>query len=202
MEFERDRDNSVYHKGYPQCFRLKGPPPNIQVSISSDNRRADFDVDYRSSKFLGAMVNRHLTASNSDVRAGNNDERHNQRWTGLAGWRRKFFGMGPHDVRKSQEVAAQTRPTGKESVDEAVHDFLSSWLVEQKPNQALAYFARQADRCIEDQAARDGLVIGSVKTTNKDLGKLTRIADVAQTIDLSGPHVRPAKNRYPDESRW
>ncbi len=69
QQFFRDKDNSVYHKGFPICYRLKNGPPSIQLSMSRDNKLADIDVDYRSSGFPKALVNGHLTASNSDVRA-------------------------------------------------------------------------------------------------------------------------------------
>ena len=75
-EFKRREDNSVYHKGYPINYRAQGGPPSIQISIAPDHRRADIDVDYRASGFPAALFNGHLTASNSDVRAGNNSERH------------------------------------------------------------------------------------------------------------------------------
>ena len=92
-EFFRDKDNSVYHKGFPICYRLKNGPPSIQFSISRDHKLADVDVDYRSSGFPKALVNGHLTASNSDVRAGNNLDRHDGRWSGLNGWWRNVFGQ-------------------------------------------------------------------------------------------------------------
>ncbi len=75
QEFKRGADNSVYHKGYPLNYREQGTP-SIQVSMALDGRLADIDVDYRSSSFPSMLFNGHLSASNSDVRAGNNDERH------------------------------------------------------------------------------------------------------------------------------
>ena len=93
QEFFHDKDNSVYHKGFPICYRLKKGPPSIQFSISRDHKLSDIDVDYRSSGFPKALVNGHLTASNSDVRAGNNLDRHDRRWSGLNGWWRDVFGQ-------------------------------------------------------------------------------------------------------------
>jgi hypothetical protein len=93
QEFFRDRDNTVYHKGFPFCYRLKNGPPSIQFSISRDNKMADVDVDYRSSSFPKGLVNGHLSASNSDVRAGNNLDKHEDRWAGLNGWWREVFGI-------------------------------------------------------------------------------------------------------------
>ena len=47
----------------------------MQFSLSEDGMRADVDVDYRSSKSPQALFNGHLTAANSDVRAGDNPRR-------------------------------------------------------------------------------------------------------------------------------
>ena len=83
-EFKRGVDNTVYHKGYPINYREQGGSPSIQVSIAMDGRLADIDVDYRSSGFPVALLNGHLSASNSDVRAGDNAERHAERWLGIS----------------------------------------------------------------------------------------------------------------------
>jgi len=74
-----DKDNVHYHKGFPICYRLKNGPPSIQYSISRDKKMSDIDVDYRSSTFPKALVDGHLTAANSDVRAGNNLDSHDNR---------------------------------------------------------------------------------------------------------------------------
>ena len=92
-QFFRDRDNTVYHHGYPLNWRQDGGAPSIQISMAADGRHADIDVDYRSSKFPAALFNGHLTAANSDVRAGNNTQRHLQRWEGLTDWWRNLFGL-------------------------------------------------------------------------------------------------------------
>ncbi len=92
-EFFRDRDNTVYHHGYPLNWRQDGGTPSIQISMAPDGRHADIDVDYRSSRFPQALFNGHLSAANSDVRAGNNTQRHLQRWQGLTDWWRNLFGL-------------------------------------------------------------------------------------------------------------
>jgi hypothetical protein len=68
---------------------------------------ADIDVDYRSSSFPKAMFNGHLTASNSDVRAGGNLQLHDQRWEGLNGWWREVFGLLGSGRKPPKEEAAQ-----------------------------------------------------------------------------------------------
>ncbi len=80
-------------RAIPSATGKQGGAPSIQISIALDHRRADVDVDYRSSGFPAALFNGHLTASNSDVRAGNNYDLHNNRWTGFQNWWRNFFGI-------------------------------------------------------------------------------------------------------------
>jgi hypothetical protein len=103
QEFKREGDNTVYHHGYPVCYRGRGGAPSIQVSISRDGRIADIDVDYRSSKFPAALFNGHLSAANSDVRAGDNDERHNRRWEGLGNWWRTLLGLPLIEGKSSEK---------------------------------------------------------------------------------------------------
>jgi len=93
QEFHRTEDNAVYHKGYPICYRSKPSAPSIQVSASRDKTRADVDVDYKSSGFPKGLVNGHLSAANSDVRAGRNDGVHNRQWSGLNNWWRHLLSL-------------------------------------------------------------------------------------------------------------
>ena len=135
-EFRRSADNTVYHKGYPTSYRGQGGTPSIQVSAALDGRRADIDVDYRASSFPAGLFNGHLSSSNSDVRAGDNFDRHVNRWTGLQNWWRGFFGV-------RQERALDAAPStstllaiphvpraGKQRVEVMAEDFLRAWLVE------------------------------------------------------------------------
>ena len=91
-EFVRDHDNTVYHPGYPHSYRLGSGVPSTQFSIAEDGLSADVDVDYRTSKMPQSLFNGHLTASNSDVRAGDNARRHEKRWSGFANWWSDVFG--------------------------------------------------------------------------------------------------------------
>ena len=64
----------------------------MQFSLAEDGQHADIDVDYRSSRSPQSLFNGHLTASNSDVRAGENPTLHNARWQGLVLWWQGVFG--------------------------------------------------------------------------------------------------------------
>jgi len=218
QEFKRERDNTHYHMGFPICYRLLAGPPSVQCSLSRDGKRADIDVDYRSSSFPAALVNGHLNSANSDVRAGDNLEKHDGRWLGLSGWWQNMFGLlnasdkgeSPAETYGETAVPPNPRVSEKEGVDQAVHDFLSSWLLDQKPNLAAAYFSRRSYPCLEARAQEKGKPIeaGMVRTRlllrmaaiNKALGKPTRLEEVVENVKpWSPPRLKPVKNAYEPE---
>jgi hypothetical protein len=198
-EFKRGRDNTHYHKGYPINYRQQGGVPSIQISCSEDGKRADIDVDYRSSKFPAAVFNGHLSSSNSDVRAGDNHDRHVSRWSGFANWWKSIFGVPLKEAdlkdeelgNKHADIPSFPR-AGKGKPEEAMFDFLNSWLVEQQPSQALAYISPRAYSCI-DQVAGDekkqinpGLIpyriLEGMKQANRSIGRPARLADATESV--------------------
>jgi hypothetical protein len=151
-EFKRSPDNTIYHRGYPISYRQEEGTPSIQVSIATDGRRADIDVDYRSSAFPVALFNGHLSASNSDVRAGDNYDRHTNRWSGFENWWRSFFGVRlkgspDEDHDRSQEIPREPR-AGKKNIDVMMHDFLTAWLLEGDVMAAMGYVSDRAYACL------------------------------------------------------
>jgi hypothetical protein len=215
QQFVREKDNSHYHMGFPICYRLLEGPPSIQFSLSRDGKRADIDVDYRSSSFPAALVNGHLSSSNSDVRAGENLEKHDGRWSGLDGWWQNLFGVfnssdkgkNPPETYRDTAVPPNPRVSDKEDVDKAVYDFLSSWLLEQKPHLAAAYFSKRSYPCLEGRAQEKGKPVeaGMVRprllltmaTLNKDLGAPAKLEDVVENVKpWAPPRLKPAKNGY------
>jgi hypothetical protein len=152
-EFKRGADNAIYHKGYPINYREQGGAPSIQVSIALDDRHADIDVDYRSSSFPLVLFNGHLTSSNSDVRAGNNFDRHVNRWEGFQNWWRSFFGVRERNAAESAEAATplalpKAPRAGKAPIDVAVSDFLQAWLVEGDIVAAMGYISERSYACL------------------------------------------------------
>ncbi len=152
-QFTRKGDNTVFHKGYPTNYRGEGGVPSMQISIALDGRRADVDVDYRSSKFPAALLNGHLSSANSDVRAGNNLERHDQRWEGLSDWWSGVLNIFASSEAYAGETPAQTEIAfvpriGKKGIGPSVSDFLTAWLVEGKPEQAMGYVSARALSCL------------------------------------------------------
>jgi len=163
QEFHLGHLNTVYHVGYPYSFRQGGKLPSIQFSISEDKKRADIDVDYRSSKMPAAMFNGHLTSANSDVRAGDNYERHNGRWGGFIAWWRGVFGKLPdlqgnaagtglysREPPEAPTPLPPDRPIGAEpeKLEDAAQEFLTDWLVRRKVDEALHFVSERALACV------------------------------------------------------
>ena len=219
QEFFHDKDNSVYHKGFPICYRLKNGPPSIQFSISRDHKMSDVDVDYRSSGFPKALVNGHLSAANSDVRAGNNLARHDDRWLGLNGWWRNVFGQlgrggAPPKENANERLGNIPMNPGVEAdqgVDKSAHDFLQSWVVAKEPNKSVAYFSRRSYPCLEVLAQKgtkpvpQGMIrLQTMKAMQKysdGLSAVNSVSDVFRPAEKWSQKLKPAKNAYPSEFR-
>lgn len=210
-EFFRDRDNTVYHHGYPLNWRQDGGTPSIQISMAPDGRHADIDVDYRSSKFPAALLNGHLTASNSDVRAGNNTQRHLQRWEGLTDWWRNLFGLDiPEADTTDVAVATGDVPpvplNGSGKLEDATLDFLTSWLVKGKPELSAAYLSTRAYSCLEEYGPQSGnevsgaaapyLAARDMAAISKALGKPPKLQDAVAASQLNDPRLKMVKQQY------
>lgn len=208
-EFRRGADNSVYHKGYPVSYRGEGAP-SIQLSIGLDGRQADVDVDYRSSSFPAALFNGHLTASNSDVRAGDNYDRHLNRWTGFQNWWRGFFGVRQERLAEvSESDKAFTLPhvprVGNKSIDAMVHDFLTAWLVEGDTVAAMGYVSNRSYACLaqasDNPSAFDrGLapfqLLVNLKAAHDSLENHASLEGLTAGTRLSRPGVRVVKQPH------
>ena len=219
QEFFHDKDNTGYHKGFPISYRLKNGPPSIQFSISRDHKLSDVDVDYRSSGFPKGLLNGHLTAANSDVRAGDNLARHDGRWSGLNGWWRDVFGQLGTGGSPPKETATERlghipmNPGVKadQGADQSAHDFLQSWVVGKEPNKSVAYFSRRSYPCLEvlsqksTQPVPPGMIrlhtMMAMQKFSDSLGAVSSVADVFEPADKWSQASKPAKNAYPSEFR-
>ena len=208
VEFFRDHDNTVFHVGYPQSFRQVGRVPNIQFSVSEDGRRSDIDIDYRSSRIPQGLFNGHLSAANSDVRAGNNLDRHNGRWAGFVAWWREIFGglteRQPSGADLVETVPADVptplppdRPTGAAVVEpqDAVQEFLTDWLVRRDVDQALQavsaslYVCTNIDDDRENEAVRGNdareLLRDTMRYVVVAMGERRNLTEAIQSLDLT-----------------
>jgi hypothetical protein len=209
-EFKRGIDNTVYHKGYPINYREQRGTPSIQVSIALDSRLADIDVDYRSPSFPVSLFNGHLSAANSDVRAGDNAERHAGRWTGFQNWWRSFFGARVEPAAAAKEtIPAFSLPkvprAGKKNINEMVPDFLQAWLVEGDVVAAMGYVSERSYACLAqdapDPSAFDrGLapvqILVNLKAAHDALGRRDSMTGLAVGVPLPIPGLRAVRQPH------
>jgi len=164
-EFVRSQENTAFHAGYPRSYRLGSGAPSIQFSVAGDGLSADIDVDYRTSKSPQSWFNGHLTSSNSDVRAGDNAQRHTRRWSGFTNWWADTFGSvrfgtqneeaaGPFGGAPTRVPSAvpPNRPANASipEIADAVQEFLTDWLIRRNYQEASAFLAPDALPCVAD----------------------------------------------------
>jgi hypothetical protein len=208
-EFKRTRDNTIFHIGYPINFRQQGGTPSMQVSVTRTGRRADIDVDYRSSGGPAALFNGHLTSANSDVRAGNNFNRHVNRWTGLRNWWEGLLGLFTAQPEKAVDetvdlaaginVPLKSKVSANRPVSEAAFDFYKTWLVDAAPEQALAYMSVRSYACLAEfrtgETLESGLaalrILQHMRLGQAAYGKVMDLSEVLQGIVLIPPGSRP-----------
>jgi len=207
-EFSRHGDNLVFHLEYPINYRQDGTP-SIQFSISRDGLRADIDVDYRSSRFPAVLFDGHLSVANSDVRAGDNYERHSGRWRGLVSWWRNVFGlpflnedMGPVESSAVARAVEAPRVDGDAPLAVAVEDFLSTWLVQRTPDRVAGYFSVRSYACVVElePGATDTIqaslrIARDMREINLAFGTIRTLSDVVQARlpdHLSAHRIRHA----------
>jgi hypothetical protein len=210
-DFKRGMDNTFFHEGYPLSYRQDNGSPSVQISMSPDATRADIDIDYRASRFPVSLVNGHLTAANSDVRAGNL-ERHNGRWSGLVNWWdgiiRSVFVANVDVPADAPQLFPDIPRAGSKTIDVAVDDFLTSWLVEDKPNLAVAYLDRAAYDCLAERLEQEGQTLDRglaplqmyvrMKAVTDSLGPRQSLAGTTTGVRLTDPALRRVRHKRPD----
>ena len=208
QQFQRKGDNTIYHKGYPLNYRGSGGVPSVQISIARETDRADIDVDYRSSKFPVSLFNGHLSSSNSDVRAGNNHDRHVSQWGGgLEDWWRGLFGLaaasGEEPAEVSGEIIPAEPPAGKGKLEDAVYDFLNSWLVEGRPNVAVSYMSERSYECLQlgqeepiDHGMAPFIFLKGMADAKRAIGPKASLEEATVGVRLVDPSLRLIENPH------
>ncbi len=182
---------------------------------------ADIDVDYRSSKMPQAMFNGHFTSANSDVRAGNNHQRHNGRWSGFVDWWQQIYGdftrkgaEEPTDLLSmtDTEIEEELPPNRQEGavvaeVYEAAQEFLTDWLVRRDVDEALKFLSDQALACLDtDDTAGDEVLradqarrmLGELmEAVNEEMGDRDNLAEAISAVsEVSTDEVRLIPHAY------
>jgi hypothetical protein len=158
-----------------------------------------------------------LSAANSDVRAGNNLDRHDARWSGLNGWWRDVFGLLGNGGKPSPENSTESlghiplNPGVKadQGVDKSAHDFLQSWVVEKQPNKSVAYFSRQSYPCLEATAQKSrhsappGMIrlrtLMLMQNFSDSVGAANSVANVFEPAGKWSQALKETKNAYASE---
>ena len=172
--------------------------PSIQFSIARDAERADIDVDYRSSAFPVVLFDGHLSSANSDVRAGDNYDRHLSRWQGFLNWWRQLFGLPvakatfPQDEPPTSTMdpyPSVPRVRSTEAVAVAVEDFLSTWLVQRQPERVMPYFSERSYACVldlepgsEDTMMAPFRILRDMKEVNLVLGPVGHLGEALDGV--------------------
>jgi hypothetical protein len=214
-EFAPGAHNTVYHAGYPHSYRLGAGMPSVQFSLADDGQKADIDIDYRTSKPPQSLFNGHLTSSNSDVRSGNNVERHSRRWSGFINWWAEVFGSlqfgegppgtggGPLGVspRRPATPLPPNRPPNAAipELSDAVQEFLADWLIRRDFGEASLFFSPAVMPCVADSmdlkanASRDRLQRAGVQLLERASnlwGQVTSFSEAMNPVVPWSPAVR------------
>ena len=194
-------------------FRQQGGAPSIQFSVTQTGYRADIDVDYRSSAKTKALFNGHLTAGNSDVRAGNNYDTHNRRWNDLPNWWQailiSMFGGDTNKADADTEVEADGpivppamadwERAAEGQVFDAIHAYFQQWLVADDPMSILRSISVKAYPCVAE--FRDGSrpdsklalyrILQQMKRFDRQFGKINDLSEAIEAVDYPLPGGKP-----------
>jgi hypothetical protein len=105
------------------------------------------------------------------------------------------------------DIANRPRLTAKPKLEDAVHDYLSTWLVEQKPNLAVAYvsagdYARVESSSGEEKKSEDVVprkLWHDLEETNFVLGNPARLSDAVAPVNLQSRTLLPIERNYAPE---
>ena len=138
--------------------------------------------------------------------------RHNRRWNGLSEWWKLLFGFNFGSAAKEEaghstfSIPPSPRITAKQPFDTAVHDFLTTWLVEDRPRLAVPYFSRRSYPCLEALSELKGKplstgavrheVLDAMANYRKELGTVKSLDAVVGPVRLWDPTFRSYKNKY------
>jgi hypothetical protein len=214
-QFRRVGDNTNYHRGYPICYRGKPAVPSIQVSATRDQMQADIDVDYRSSGFPKGLVNGHLSASNSDVRAGRNDEIHNNQWLGLNNWWRGLLSSPRADESRKADFAETGKMPAEPSARaglkpaDAVFDMLNTWLVKKDTENLISYFSEQSFACAKlepgeklDRGMAKFRFFIALQKASQGFGNIGQLADISTAAPLEESGARSKLIQHPYQGQF
>jgi hypothetical protein len=211
QQFKRRGDNDVFHAGYPISFRQRGGVPALQLSITATGRRADIDIDYRSTRVPFVLFNGHFRSSNSDVRGDRNFNRFVSRWGEFSDWWNDLMNrltLPPSDgaVRLAfgVEIPAQTRIRADRPVSDAAFDFYRKWLVDGVPEQAMAYMSVRSYPCLAEYGTGEDVDSGlaamrMLEHMRQELsahGQSADLSEAIQRVATKAPGTPPIRRAH------
>jgi hypothetical protein len=190
----------------------------FKFSLARTRRRADIDVDYRSSSEAKFLFNGHLKSSNSDVRAGNNYFTHTRRWNALPNWWQSILVSLFGGNMDSADGSAQEDPEGptlplvrsdweKEAegeVHDAVQGYLKEWLVLGHPGGLPRAMSVKAYPCVAE--FRDGSrpdsrlalyrIMQQMRCVSSRIGRIGDLTAAIEPADYPLPGATPVNHPY------
>ena len=147
-----------------------------------------------------------MSSTNSDVRAGDNHQRHVNRWgDGLDNWWRGIFGLPVRDgdYVVEEDLIPQHPPAGKLKLQAAVHDFLKLWLVDGETADAVSYISPRAYECLQfeqeapvDRGMAPFILVKGMTAVHDAVGEVSKLEDVAVGVRLNDPELKVVENPH------
>ena len=153
------------------------------------------------------------------MRAGNNLDRHDDRWAGLDGWWRDVFGLLGSGAKAPKETAGERMGNiplnpgikADQGIDKSTHDFLKTWVIDKQPNKSVAYFSRRSYSCLEAIVPKQGKPVApgmvrlrtamAMKQFSDSIGTVDSVGDAFETADKWSQGLKEEKNTYSSEFR-
>ena len=127
-----------------------------------------------------------MSSSNSDVRAGNNYDRHLDKWTGFQNWWRTFFGVHQENAPEAAVSSALALPKspriGRKPIDVTVNDFLQAWLIERDVIAAMGYISERAYACLSQDSDNPA-------DFDRGMAPFQLMVNLKSANDALGPHT-------------
>ena len=130
------------------------------------------------------------------------------RWGGgLDDWWRGLFGLPAASSEERDEVSGgiipAEPPAGKGKLEDAVYDFLNSWLVEGRPNIAVSYMSERAYECLEleqeeplDRGMAPFILMKGMADAKQVIGPKSSLAEATIGVRLVDPSLRLIENPH------
>ncbi|HYI96815.1 MAG TPA: hypothetical protein VEX68_24955 [Bryobacteraceae bacterium] len=115
------------------------------------------------------------------------------------------FAESPRAAKGSPLIASEPRRKNDKPSD-AIYEFLNGWLVQQKPNESIAYFSDEAFACMEavkariDRGMAKYTLLQGMIAVNKRIGKASSLSEVTVGVPLSSDRLKLME--HPHQSQF